>query len=48
MDKFKGHLDLIDQVSHRTAELIHKHMLNSMQEEEADEIGETKVSSKKR
>ena len=48
MDKFKGHLELIDQVSHRTAELIHKHMLSSMQEEGVDEIGEKKVTSKKR
>ena len=26
--KFNQHFDLVDQVSHRTAELIHRHMKN--------------------
>ena len=46
--KFNGHLDLIDQVSHRTAEMIHAHMKNTLQEGgSVDEIGEKHITSRR-
>ena len=47
--KFNGHLDLIDSVSQRTAEMIHQHILTQAAlEEEADVIGEKNLTTKRR
>ena len=46
--KFSAHLDLIDNVSTRTAEMIHKHIksnLGETTEGKADEIGEKQIKS---
>ena len=44
--KFNGHLELIDQVSHRTAEMIHQHITNNIEGgEAADEIGGQNITS---
>ena len=45
--RFKGHLDLIDQVSQRTAEMIHKHILTTLNDDDiADEVGEKELTMK--